>query len=113
MRLELAKNKDERKKFRATFSRLGKKTGYTGYSQETILLTDVIDIQNSVVITDHVWFSFALGFQEARLTVGDLVEFEARVKLYTKGYVNKPAKINQQKRDYKLSHPTKIKRITV
>jgi hypothetical protein len=112
MRTELEKSKDQRKRFRATYSKLGKKTGYNGYSEETILLTAVTDIETGVVVTDHVWFSFTKGFQEVRLVVDDCVEFEARVKEYTKGYVNKRAGINQGKRDFKLSHPTKIKRIT-
>jgi hypothetical protein len=45
------------------------------------------------------------------LTEGDMLEFEARVKSYRKGYVNKNLSIHQEKQDYKLSHPTKIKRV--
>ena len=40
-----------------------------------------------------------------------LIEFEARVKEYRKGYINKSLTINQSKTDYKLSHPTKIKEV--
>jgi hypothetical protein len=80
MRAELGKNKDQRKKFRATFSKFGKKAGYTGYSEETILLTAIINVETDAVVSDHVWFSLTKGFQQARLVVGDCVEFEARVK---------------------------------
>jgi len=38
------------------------------------------------------------------------LEFDARVKEYSKGYVNKSLHRNQRNTDYKLSHPTKIKK---
>jgi len=110
MRKELAKDEGQRKKFKAIFSRLGKKVGYNGYSEETILLTKIED-ENGKVVADHVWFTYTKGFEKATLTEGDLVEFEARIKEYTKGYVNRRYKINNKSIDYKLSHPTKIKRM--
>lgn len=111
MRSELKKSEGERKKFRATFVRLGKKAGYKGVSEETILLKNVIDIETNKLATDHIWFTFTKGFQDANLMEGMLVEFEARVKEYTKGYVNNHYKLNFESKDYKLSHPTKIKAI--
>jgi hypothetical protein len=113
MRKQLASKVGERKKFTAVFSRLGKKAGYTGYSVETILLTKVMDAETSELVTDHLWFTFTKGFQAAALQEGNQLEFEARVKGYAKGYVNKNLSINREKRDYKLSNPTKIKRLTV
>ncbi len=109
MRSELKKAEGERKKFKATFIRLGKKNGYKGQSEETILLKNVIDLETNKEVTDHIWFSFTKGFQDARLSEGMMVEFEARVREYTKGYVNNHYKINFESKDYKLSHPTKIK----
>ncbi len=108
MRRELAKQEGQRKRFRATFIRLGKKTNYQGYSEETILLNRVIDTETGNVVTDHLWFSFTKGFQDARIQEGDTIEFEARVKEYKKGYVNRAYGINNRKQDYKLSHPTRI-----
>ena len=113
MRKELAKQDGERKKFTATFERLGKKVGYQGYSEETILLKDVIDNTTGKIVADHLWFGYTKGFQDVALTPGTQIEFEARVKKYTKGYVNKAYKINQQKKDFKLSNPTKIKKAIV
>ena len=112
MRKELAKAEGERKKFRAVFSRLGKKTGYNGYSEETILLKDIVEADNNRPVSDHLWFSFSKGFQSLRLTEGTRIEFEARIKKYIKGYVNKAAGIHREKTDYRLSHPTKIKMIS-
>jgi len=108
MRRELAKQEGQRKRFRATFIRLGKKTNYQGYSEETILLNRVIDAETGTVVTDHLWFSYTKGFQDARMQEGDTIEFEARVKEYRKGYVNRAYGINNRKQDYKLSHPTRI-----
>ncbi len=88
MRKKLVDKVGERKKFTAVFNRLGKKAGYTGYSVETILLTKVRDAETGEVVTDHLWFTFTKGFQLVGLAEGDTLEFEARVKAYSKGYVN-------------------------
>lgn len=109
MRTVLAKQEGERKKFSATFSRLGKRTGFKGYSEETILLKDVRDFATNKIVTEHLWFVFTKGFQKVATTAGMKIEFEARVKEYTKGYVNSKTKINNQETDFRLSHPTKIK----
>ncbi len=109
MRKELAKEEGERKRFKAVYIRIGRKTNYKGYSEETILLKNITEADTGKVMTDHVWFSYTKGFQDAGLLEGSQVEFEARVKQYTKGYVNKRYKIDSKSLDYKLSHPTKIK----
>jgi hypothetical protein len=111
MRKKLAAESGNRKKFSAVFERLGKKVNFKGYSEETILLKNITDLETNVVLTDHVWFSFTQGFIKASLAPGDRVEFEARVKEYKKGYVNRSLKINDSAIDYKLSNPTKIKRL--
>jgi hypothetical protein len=105
MRKELAKDSGTRKKF------IGKKTNFKGYSEETILLKNIVDVETDKVVTDHIWFSFTKGFEKLALTEGVTLEFEARIKEYMKGYVNSRYKINNATIDYKLSHPTKIKRI--
>jgi len=110
MRKELAAEEGKRKKFKAVFERVGKKVNYKGYSEETVLLKNVVDLESQKVVTDHVWFSYTQGFIKASLNPGDGVEFEARVKEYHKGYVNRNYKINNSTTDFKLSNPTKIKR---
>ncbi|RAW00101.1 hypothetical protein [Pseudochryseolinea flava] len=108
MRSKLSDDEGQRKKFRAVFSRFGKKTNYQGYSESTVLLTKVIDIEKKIVVTDHAWFSLTKGFEEINLKPGMIIEFEARVKAYEKGYVNKRYGINQKKEDFRFSHPGKI-----
>ena len=109
MRQGLKKDADVRKKFTGVFVRTGRKAGFKGYSEETILLKNITDSETGLVVTDHVWFGFTKGFETAGIKEGMTVSFEARIKKYTKGYINKKYNIDQQKTDYKLSHPTKIK----
>lgn len=109
MRKVLGSKEGERKKFAAVFSRMGKKVNYKGYSEETILLVHVTDLETNEVVTDHIWFSYTKSFQGIALAEGVSVEFEARVKSYSKGYVNSRYKIDKRTKDYKLSHPTKVK----
>jgi hypothetical protein len=113
MRKELAAERGNRKKFSAVFSRVGKKVNFKGYSEETILLKNIIDVETNAVVADHCWFSYTQGFEKASLTLGDRIEFEARIKEYRKGYVNRSYKINNATTDFKLSNPTKIKRVNI
>jgi hypothetical protein len=111
MRKALAVDQGTRKKFRATFERVGKKVNYTGHSEDTILLRNIVDASTNQQVADHLWFSYTKGFEAINLTEGVVLEFEARIKEYNKGYVNKGLKINNRKQDYKLSHPTKIRKL--
>lgn len=111
MRKVLAREEGQRKKFKGVFTRFGKKVNYKGYSEMTVLLSSIIDVETNTTVADHVWFSYTTGFEKAGLVAGASVEFEARVKEYSKGYVNKKIGVNNRKKDYKLSHPTKIKKV--
>jgi len=111
MRKSLVDKLGQRKKFRAVFTRFGKKVNYSGYTDTTILLNNIIDTETNLAATDHHWFAYTKGFEEAQLKEGDLIEFEARVKIYKKGYVNRKLAINNRQSDYKLSHPTHIQKI--
>ncbi len=111
MRKELAAQAEERKTFRAVFSRFGKKTNYKGYSEDTLLLTQVVDVALKQVVSDHVWFTFSKAFEDLALKPGDVIEFNARIKAYQKGYVNKRLGYHKKTEDYKLSHPTQLKKL--
>jgi hypothetical protein len=111
MRKGLAAQQGARKKFKAVFSKIGKKKNFNGYSEDTILLARITDVETNTVVADHVWFTYTVSFEKAFLKEGDSLEFEARVKEYRKGYVNRELKINQRTTDFKLSHPTKIRKV--
>jgi hypothetical protein len=57
---------------------------------------------------DHLWFSLTKGFEKLKLTKGDVLQFDARIKEYQKGHKNSSYKINNASKDFKLSHPTNI-----
>lgn len=107
-RTKLGTEKGKRKKFQAIVSRFGKKVNYKGYSEETVLLTMIKDLETNINVADHLWFCFTKGFEKANIKEGNIIEFEARVKEYKKGYVNKQLGINNKKKDFKLSHTTNI-----
>jgi hypothetical protein len=76
------------------------------------LLKDVKDAATGVIMTDHLWFNLTKGFAAlGPLEPGAIVEFDARVKPYQKGCVNWRQGIDERMIDYKLSHPTKIRRV--
>lgn len=109
MRKKLGLSEGSRRRYKAVFSRLGKKTNYHGYREDTILLKAVTDVETGEVVADHLWFNFTKAFEKLALSEGVTIEFDARVKEYSKGYVNLRHRIDNQKKDFKLSHPTKIK----
>ena len=104
MRKELQKIEDYRGTFTATFEKWGVKKSTTGNLSTTLLFVDVKDSTGKPV-TNHLWFSFTKGFKDlGGLSVGDIVQFDARVKEYHKGFKGRTI-------DYKLSMPTKIRKI--
>jgi hypothetical protein len=113
MRIKLGAEEGKRKKFRALFERIGKKIIFKGYSEDTVLLKNIVDLETNNMVADHVWFSYTKGFDKAFVAEGALVEFEARIKEYKKGYVNRKLNFNSQTVDYKLSHPTKIRKVVL
>jgi hypothetical protein len=108
MRKKLAEEVGARKKFRGVFARYGKKVNYKGYSEETVLVEQIVDAETNQLMCDHLWFSLTKGFEKLKLTKGDVLQFGARIKEYKKGYKNSAYKINNTSKDFKLSHPTNI-----
>jgi hypothetical protein len=111
MRKEFAAREEERETFRGTFERFGTKNGWQGRQEKTLLLKDICD-ETGKRVCDHLWFNLTQAFTTLTLQAGDLVQFDARVKAYEKGYfgrrweVDKPAEV-----DYKLSHPTRVQKV--
>jgi hypothetical protein len=108
MRKKLAEEVGARKKFQGVFARYGKKVNYKGYSEETVLVEQIVDAETNQMMCDHLWFSLTKSFKKLNLTSGDVLQFDARIKEYQKGYKNSAYKINNTTKDFKLSHPTNI-----
>lgn len=112
MRTELEKiGSEERHTFTGIFVRIGTKNGYKGV-EETVLLQSIKD-ESGKVITDHLWFNRTKGFIEAAPKAGDVIQFDARVAEYLKGYFGHRDDVyNPPSWDYKLERPTKVKNLT-
>jgi hypothetical protein len=111
MRTALQKIDDERGSFTGIFAKYGLKTNFKGPSTSTILLVNIRDDKGATVC-DHLWFNLTKGFENTgALVKGDIIGFDARVKRYRKGYVNQRIKVDQSTFDYKLSHPTRIRKV--
>lgn len=101
---------ETRHTFSGIFIRIGLKSGYKEL-EETVLIKDVRDSSGRIV-TDHLWFNLTKGFQAANLHEGDIVQFDARVAMYQKGYRgHRPDVYCPIEQDYKLSYPTKVKNL--
>jgi hypothetical protein len=115
MRKELKKIQDIRKTFIGTFKRYGTKTNWHGFPEKTILLVDIKDSSGKKV-TDHIWFRMTKGFEKlGELQEEDVVQFDARVKEYVKGYFGYREEVQWERpieQDYKLNNPSKIKVLT-
>jgi hypothetical protein len=112
MRKQLRNIDGQRKEFTGHFERYGVKPGWKGVPKDTILLTDIRD-ENNKIVTNHLWFNRTKGFDSlGELKYGDKIKFHARVTLYTKGHFGRNEYVFKYlDYDYKLSHPTKIKKL--
>jgi hypothetical protein len=112
MRKKLAELKNQRKKFTGIFERFGTKRAFRGSDLRTVLLVGIRN-ESGELLCDHLWFNYTKGFERIDLVHGDIVEFEARVKNYTKGYMGHRDDIYDKpiQTDYRLDRPTKIKKI--
>lgn len=112
MREKLQKLENIRETFTAKFKRCGTKTNWHGFPEKTILLVDVKDSSGKKV-TDHIWFNLTKGFEKiGELKEGNIIQFDARVKEYFKGYAGYKEEDQWERpieQDYKLNNPTKIK----
>lgn len=110
MREELKKIKGQRIKFSAIISKYGFKRAYRGPDLKTVLLIDVKDVVNNITVADHLWFTCGKSWEP--FCEGDVIEFEARVGIYQKGYKGRREDVfNPVSYDYRLERPTKMKKV--
>jgi len=105
LREELEKIRGVRTRFRGHFERFGHRTS-SGYVKHMALLKDVTDLKGNEMC-DHVWLNLTKQVEALHLVPGDVIEFDARVKPYWKGYHD------DRRRDYRLSNPTKFVKLGV
>jgi hypothetical protein len=110
MRAKLAAIAGTRCLFRATFVRFGSKPAYKGAPIKTCLFENVT--RRGSVVTDHLRFVCGVQFERLNLQAGDVVEFHARVTEYWKGYKGRRDVDAPLRKDYRLSNPTGVKKVT-
>lgn len=71
--------------FSAKLERFGSRQPYKGPPVKTLCMIDVRDGRGEPV-ADHLWFTDCKAWRGAGVKPGDIVQFTARVKAYTKGY---------------------------
>ncbi len=109
MRKELRKIDGQRDLFVGVLVREGIKSGYKGRSLATLLIRDVRRVSDDKLVCDHLWLNKTKALSELDLSVGAQIQFAARVKQYSKGYLGKRESLKKEiKQDYKLSHPTQV-----
>lgn len=97
----------KRLKFQGVVKRIGTRSSFKGPDLETILVKNITLADRDTVICDHVWLTKRKRLAEVK--AGDIIQFEARVGKYLKGYkghrfdVYKPTQI-----DYRLDRPSKV-----
>lgn len=102
MREELKKYYNQRIRVRATVERYGIRSTYKGSNKMTILLKDITNTNTQEYLSDHIWFTVGKRFEKLKLISGDIIEFDARIDTYSKGYAE------DSHIDYKLAYPTNI-----
>lgn len=114
MRKELAKLEGTRATFRATFERFGTKSAYRGPPLRTALVLNVSTLSGRPVC-DHLWFIVRKQLGALDLKPGDVIEFSAISKPYTKGYRGRrdDADLPPISTDYKLAWPQFFRRVGV
>jgi len=116
MRTELAKLQGKRCTFMATFERYGsRKIAFSIYPQITMLFLNVTEKKSGKKVTDHIWMKCGKRMDElGEFIKGEKVQFDARVRIYIKGYRGRLAMEmgeDWSERDWQLSFPTNIKRV--
>lgn len=111
MRKSLSKLNSRRISCIGIFVKYGTKSNWHGFPTRTVLLKNIKDMDGNL-LTEHLWFNGTKGFHAlGELKLGDVIEFDARVKEYTKGYVNWRKDVDEREVDFKLSHPSKIRKL--
>jgi len=96
---------NKRETYKATFVRFGKRSNYKYGDKKTILLENVVD-NRGFLVADHLWMDCGKQFDKIGLRKGDKFRFDARVKIYVKGY-------EKDRFDYGLSYPSKIFKLSL
>lgn len=108
MREKLEQIKKYQLRFRAIVSRFSTKTNFKGETEKTVMLDSIKRLDTDELVADHVWLPLSISLSQLNLTPGKIIDFNAKIESYKKGYVNLKRGIDNRKIDYKLSQLTKL-----
>ena len=107
MRKKLKPYLNQRVRFKAIVESFGKKASFRGDDVDTVLLSNVIIVEGNIHATNHIWITKTKMWQT--IEIGDVVNFNAKVVAYTKGYKGYKTNIDKPiKNDYRIERPTKL-----
>lgn len=103
--------KDKRMTFRGLFDHIKYFDGYMG-KEKKIKLINITD-KNDTLMAESLWFNYTKGFADLGiLQKNDIIEFNGRCKEYVAGHLDYEGEEYIPYHDaYKISNPTKIKKI--
>ena len=102
----------KRLRFQARIERRSEKPAYRGLPVPTLLLSGVSLAETGDEVTDHLWFT--AGKWAESLRPGDLIEFDARVDSYVKGYRGSREDVHlPEESDWHLERPTRVRIIEI
>ena len=112
MRKQLAKLEGQRLRFEGVVERFGTKRGWQGDTLPTLMLKNIRLVDDPYrILTDHLWMN--VGKQLEGVIIGEVVDFDARVTRYEKGYKgrrdNDFFNDHEPSFDYRLERPTKVR----
>lgn len=98
----------KRLRFQARVERRSEKPAYRGFPIPTLLLRGVSLADTGDEVADHLWFTAGKWAEGLRL--GDLIEFDARVDSYVKGYRGHRDDVHlpEESSDWHLERPTRV-----
>jgi hypothetical protein len=113
VREELKELSGTRWTFRGVFVRLGRKQYRDHPPQPTLLLRDIELVSSpGRIVSDHLWFNLTAQFAAFNPQPGDRFQFDARARIYRKRRRDDYDEDGERwTLDYKLSHPTKVKKV--
>lgn len=115
MRSELkAVGLGEKHTFTAEFVKYSNKMSRAKVPIQTLLFQNIKNEEGKVV-ADHIWFVTNKEFEQFKFHYGNIVQFDAYVEEYVKGYFgireNRRHHHKKMALDYSLSRPTEIKKL--
>jgi hypothetical protein len=114
MRKKLEKFGYNRYTFFATFERYGsKKNHFSIIPEVTMLFKNIRRKSSKDILADHIWLKCGKRMEDLGvLNKGDIIQFDARVTKYIKGYHGVVAQERGEEwsqEDWRLSTPTNVK----